>query len=59
MPGFLKNRSILIAALGLSLGACSGGGGGGGGGNGGGFTPPPPGTVVTVSGTVSYEYKAS
>ena len=54
MPGILKNRSFLVAALGLTLGACSGGGGGDG--NGGGFAPPPAGTPVTVSGTVRYEY---
>jgi len=54
VPGFLAQRHILLILSTLLLTACGGGGNGGGfdpgGGNGGG------GTMVTVSGTVSYEF---
>lgn len=37
-----KNRSLLVASLGILAGALAGCGGGGGGGGNGGVTPPPP-----------------
>jgi hypothetical protein len=53
VPGSLVKRQILLILVTLLLGACGGGGGGKGGG---GFNEPTLGTVVTVSGTVSYQF---
>jgi hypothetical protein len=54
LPGTLVKRQILLTLVTLSLGACGGGGDGGNGG--GGFNEPGPQAIVTVSGTLSYEF---